>query len=87
MSHMSHKLHRLLINETFTLYSCHACAILNGVSGVTIMAAPPLISSQWFPPDQRTTATSINQAANMLGNGVAMLVGNIQSKLLNHYDK
>ena len=61
------------------MYSCHACAILNGVSGVTIMAAPPLISSQWFPPDQRTTATSINQAANMLGNGVAMLVGNIQS--------
>ena len=47
------------------------------MSGVTIMAAPPLISSQWFPPDQRTTATSINQAANMLGNGVAMLVGNI----------
>ena len=25
------------------------------------MAAPPLISSHWFPPDQRTTATSINQ--------------------------
>ena len=79
---MSHR----AATETFTMYSCHACAILNGVSGVTIMAAPPLISSQWFPPDQRTTATSINQAANMLGNGVAMLVGNIQSKLSTHYD-
>ena len=29
--------------------SCHACAILNGISGVTVMAAPPLISSTWFP--------------------------------------
>ena len=55
--------------------SSHACAILNGISGVTIMAAPPLISSHWFPPEERTTATSINQAANMLGNGLSMLVG------------
>ena len=39
------------------------------------MAAPPLISSHWFPPDERTTATSINQAANMLGNGLSMLIG------------
>lgn len=57
------------------LISCHICAILNGIAGVTIMAAPPLISSHWFPPDQRTTATSINQAANMLGNGLSMLMG------------
>ena len=55
--------------------SCHICAIFNGISGVTIMAAPPLISSKWFPPNERTTATSINQAFNMLGNGLAMLVG------------
>ena len=55
--------------------SCHVCAILNGISGVTVMAAPPLISSHWFPPDERTTATSINQAANMLGNGLSMLIG------------
>ena len=39
------------------------------------MAAPPLLSSQWFPPGERTTATSINLAFNMLGNGLAMLVG------------
>ena len=59
----------------FSCLSSHACAILNGISGVTIMAAPPLISSHWFPPEERTTATSINQAANMLGNGLSMLVG------------
>ena len=39
------------------------------------MAAPPLISTHWFPPDERTTATSINQAANALGNGLSMLMG------------
>ena len=44
-----------------SLSSCHICAILNGISGVTIMAAPPLISSAWFPPSERTTATAINQ--------------------------
>ena len=64
------------LRSLFLLYlSSHACAILNGISGVTIMAAPPLISSHWFPPEERTTATSINQAANMLGNGLSMLVG------------
>jgi len=62
-------------NPTVFLVSCHLCAILNGISGVTIMAAPPLVSSQWFPPSERTTATSINQAANMLGNGLSMLLG------------
>ena len=39
------------------------------------MAAPPLISSTWFPSSERTTATAIGQAFNALGNGVAMLLG------------
>jgi len=62
-------------NEEVFLISCHACAILNGISGVTVMAAPPLISSTWFPASERTTATAINQAANALGNGIAMFLG------------
>lgn len=62
-------------NSTVFLVSCHLCSILNGISGVTICAAPSLLSSQWFPPSERTTATSINQAFNMLGNGLAMVVG------------
>jgi FLVCR family MFS transporter len=44
---------------TFTVMS-HICAILNGLSGVTVMAAPPAISAAWFPPHERTTATCIN---------------------------
>lgn len=62
-------------NETVFLIGCHACAILNGISGVTVMAAPPIISSTWFPASERTTATAINQAANALGNGIAMFLG------------
>jgi len=66
---------KFINNPTIFLISCHACAILNGISGVTVMAAPPLISSTWFPTSERTTATAVNQAANALGNGIAMLLG------------
>lgn len=66
---------KFINNPTIFLISCHACAILNGISGVTVMAAPPLISSTWFPSSERTTATAIGQAFNALGNGVAMLLG------------
>lgn len=67
--------HLVTANPTVFLTSCHICAILNGIAGVTVMAAPPLISSTWFPTSERTTATAINQASNALGNGIAMLVG------------
>ena len=53
--------HHLIVTISHSLYSCHACAILNGISGVTVMAAPPIISSTWFPASERTTATAINQ--------------------------
>ena len=64
-----------VILTNYIICSCHLCAILNGISGVTICAGPPLISSQWFPTSERTTATSINLAFNMLGNGLSMLLG------------
>merc|ERR1719357_2097714 len=70
-------------NPTVFLVSAHVGAILNGIAGVTVMAAPPLISSTWFPTSERTTATAINQASNALGNGIAMLVG----PYIVHYQK
>ena len=54
-------------NETGFLVFAHLCSILNGFSGATIMSAPPAISAIWFPPEERTTATCINQVFNMLG--------------------
>ncbi|XP_068213054.1 solute carrier family 49 member 4 homolog isoform X2 [Palaemon carinicauda] len=59
-------------NEVFTI-SCHLCAILVGTAGTLVMAAPPMIAAQWFPPKERTTATAIAQAFNQLGNAGSYL--------------
>jgi FLVCR family MFS transporter len=61
-------------NTIYTI-SAHICAILNGFAGATIMSAPPALSAIWFPPEERTTATCINQVFNNLGNGVAFIMG------------
>ena len=45
------------------------------ITGATIMSSPPALSAIWFPPEERTTATCINQVFNMLGNGVSFVVG------------
>ena len=39
------------------------------------MAAPPLLSSTWFPPYQRTTATAILTVAGYVGTAVSFLIG------------
>ena len=62
-------------NKTYFLYTSHICSILNGICGVTVMAAPPAISAAWFAPTERTTATSINQVFNNLGNAVSFVLG------------
>ncbi|CAL4119870.1 unnamed protein product, partial [Meganyctiphanes norvegica] len=51
----------------FTVMS-HLCAILVGIAGTLVMAAPPLIAAEWFPPKERTTATAMAQAFNQFGN-------------------
>ncbi len=53
----------------------HSGAIFNGLAGVTVMAAPPAISAAWFPPSQRTTATSISQLSNVMGCGLSSILG------------
>ena len=53
---------------------CHTCAILNGVAGVVMFAAPSAVSSAWFPVDERTTATGIMLTLNNLGNAFSFLV-------------
>ena len=53
-------------NQTYFLVTSHVCSILNGICGVTVMAAPPAISAVWFAPTERTTATSINQGCNSI---------------------
>ena len=54
----------------------HLGSVLNGVAGPIAMSAPITISALWFPPNERTRATSIGQMFNALGVGVSYLLGN-----------
>lgn len=60
--------------KPFTLLA-HAGAVLNGFAGIIIGAAPSLISSRWFPPNERTTATGIGCTFNQLGNAGGFFFG------------
>ncbi|KAL7636258.1 UNVERIFIED_CONTAM: hypothetical protein RMT77_013016 [Armadillidium vulgare] len=53
-------------DEAFTALAITGGAI-NGIAGCTALALPPLISSLWFPPSERTTATAIGALAAQLG--------------------
>ncbi|XP_037783688.1 solute carrier family 49 member 4-like [Penaeus monodon] len=53
---------------------CHVCAFLVGTSGTIMLAAPPLLAADWFPPRERTTATAVPIVANQLGSAVSYLV-------------
>ena len=39
------------------------------------MGAPPLVSSTWFPPNQRATATALATMTSYMGISVSFLVG------------
>ena len=53
----------------------HLGSIINSVSGPVAFSAPLTISAHWFPPNERTRATSIGQMFNALGVGVSYLLG------------
>ncbi|TRY84837.1 hypothetical protein DNTS_002280 [Danionella cerebrum] len=53
----------------------HGGQFLNGLAGPTIMSAGPLLSTTWFAPDQRATATAIASLFSYLGSACAFLIG------------
>ena len=53
----------------------HCGQIIVGFAGPVGMAAPPLLSSTWFPPHQRTTATAILAVAGYCGTAISFLIG------------
>ena len=63
------------LDSTVYLISAHLGAILVGIAGIMVMAAPTALSAAWFPAHQRTTATAIAMVSNGLGNGVSFFVG------------
>uniref|UniRef100_A0A8D0LBB5 Solute carrier family 49 member 4 n=1 Tax=Sphenodon punctatus TaxID=8508 RepID=A0A8D0LBB5_SPHPU len=53
----------------------HGGQLLNGLAGPTVMNAAPFLSTTWFSPDERATATAIASLLNYLGGACAFLVG------------
>ena len=53
----------------------HCGQIIVGFAGPVGMAAPALLSSTWFPPHQRTTATAISTMAGYTGTALSFLIG------------
>lgn len=53
----------------YALWLAHLGQILNAISGPLVYATPSKLSIEWFPPHQRTTATSIAVMANSFGPG------------------
>ena len=58
-------------------WTSHICAILNGIAGVVVFAAPPAVSAAWFPPEERTIATGVAIVSNNLGSAFSFLFGPI----------
>ena len=53
----------------------HIGANLNGIAGIVICSVPTAVSSLWFPPNERTTATGLSTMFNQLGNAGGFLLG------------
>lgn len=53
----------------------HGGQLLNGLAGPTIMSAGPFLSTTWFAPDQRATATAVATLFSYLGGAASFLVG------------
>ena len=60
-------------HRLFTV-SCHICSILNAMSNIVVGSAPLALSSSWFSPGERVTATTIAQVFNGLGTGMSFLL-------------
>ena len=54
-------------SKPYALIFAHTAQILNGIAGPFVLSTPSLISSEWFPINQRIFATSIAISANYLG--------------------
>ncbi|XP_064420002.1 solute carrier family 49 member 4 [Latimeria chalumnae] len=62
-------------NLSIKKWLIHAGQLLNGVAGPTVLNAPPFLSTTWFAPDQRATATAVASLVGYFGAACAFLVG------------
>ncbi|TWW80369.1 Disrupted in renal carcinoma protein 2 -like protein [Takifugu flavidus] len=61
--------------QGFSFLLIHGGQLLNGLAGPTIMSAGPFLSTTWFSPDQRATATAVASLFSYLGGSGSFLVG------------
>lgn len=52
----------------------HIGQFFNDLGAPVAMGAPPLVSSTWFPPNQRATATAISTLTSYIGISVSFVV-------------
>ncbi|XP_064185742.1 solute carrier family 49 member 4 [Anguilla rostrata] len=64
-----------LSNLQLKRWLIHGGQLLNGLAGPTIMSAGPLLSTTWFAPDQRATATAVASLVSYLGAAASFLIG------------
>lgn len=64
-----------LMDEPLRRWLIHGGQFLNGLAGPTIMSAGPYLSTTWFAPDQRATATAVASLFGYLGAATSFVVG------------
>ncbi|XP_051938475.1 solute carrier family 49 member 4 [Hippocampus zosterae] len=64
-----------LSDLTLRRWFIHGGQLLNGLAGPTIMSAGPFLSTTWFAPDQRATATAVASLFSYLGGAAAFVAG------------
>ncbi|XP_008300097.1 solute carrier family 49 member 4 [Stegastes partitus] len=64
-----------LTDEPLRRWLIHGGQFLNGLAGPTIMSAGPFLSTTWFAPDQRATATAVASLFSYLGGATSFVVG------------
>lgn len=62
-------------NLTLQTWFIHCGQFITGIGGPIAMAAAPMVSATWFPPEQRTTATAISSLACYSGTALSFLIG------------
>ncbi|XP_029348870.1 solute carrier family 49 member 4 [Echeneis naucrates] len=64
-----------LAEQPLRRWLIHGGQFLNGLAGPTIMSAGPYLSTTWFAPDQRATATAVASLFSYLGGAASFLLG------------
>ncbi|XP_064594844.1 solute carrier family 49 member 4 homolog isoform X1 [Liolophura sinensis] len=65
----------ITFQQPYATWLIHGGQFLNGLGGPVAMAACTVVSSTWFPPNQRTTSTSIGNLLNAVGVAVSFIIG------------